>query len=241
LANIHKQGEKPVGKYEWLLYVILAGLAWGTYVPIIFYGGTELTGAKPGASPRLMAILCVGVAYFAIGVVFPVVMFITNWGGASWKEVNFSTTGLVFAGLAGVAGAVGAICVVFATQSAVAAGKELTPPDPAAYKVFIAPLIFGLAPIINVLVTVFWHPLKGNAANFGFTMPHPLLWVGIILVGVGAGLVLYSKELVEAAPPPAHQPTTKPSAAVGAAVGLPGAAVLESKPAASDHPNESKP
>jgi hypothetical protein len=29
-------------------------------------------------------------------------------------------------------------------------------------------------------------------------MPHPLLWVGIIFVGVGAALVLYSKELTEA-------------------------------------------
>jgi hypothetical protein len=34
-------------------------------------------------------------------------------------------------------------------------------------------------------------------------MPHPLLWVGIILVGVGAGLVLYSKELTEASEPKA--------------------------------------
>ena len=40
-----------MGKYEWLLYVALAGLAWGTYVPIIFYGGSELTVTVPG-KPR---------------------------------------------------------------------------------------------------------------------------------------------------------------------------------------------
>ena len=28
-----------MGKYEWLLYVALAGLSWGTYVPFIAYGG----------------------------------------------------------------------------------------------------------------------------------------------------------------------------------------------------------
>jgi hypothetical protein len=208
-----------MGKYEWLLYVGLAGLAWGTYVPVIFYGGNELT-AKPGASPRLMAILCVGIAYFVIGVLFPLLMFTTNWGGAKWSEVNFTTTGLVFASLAGVAGAVGAICVVFATQSAMAAGRELTPPNPAAFRVFIAPLIFGLAPVINVVVTVFWRPEKGNAAHFGFEMPHPLLWVGIILIGVGAGLVLYSKEIAEAAPH-ASKATPTPAGALGggAAVG----------------------
>ena len=36
----------------WWGYVLLAGLAWGTYVPIIFYGGTELTetGQKAAAA-----------------------------------------------------------------------------------------------------------------------------------------------------------------------------------------------
>ena len=51
----------------WWGYVILAGLAWGTYVPIIFYGGTELT-TRPGTiGGRLASILCVGVAYFVLG------------------------------------------------------------------------------------------------------------------------------------------------------------------------------
>ena len=49
----------------WWGYVILAGLSWGTYVPIIFYGGSELGGK---ANARLLAILCVGAAYFVIGV-----------------------------------------------------------------------------------------------------------------------------------------------------------------------------
>ena len=37
----------------WWGYVILAGLAWGTYVPIIFYGGSVLGGT---VGSRLMAI-----------------------------------------------------------------------------------------------------------------------------------------------------------------------------------------
>ena len=44
-------------KNLWLIYVILAGLAWGTYVPIIFYGGGELGGKSLS---RMLAILCVG-------------------------------------------------------------------------------------------------------------------------------------------------------------------------------------
>ena len=105
-------------RYEWLLYVGLAGLAWGTYVPIIFYGGNEL-GGRPNA--RLMAVLCVGAAYFVLGVVLPLIAFLTGW--QDWPTVK--ATGLVFSGLAGVAGAVGAICVIFATKAAVEAGNAL--------------------------------------------------------------------------------------------------------------------
>src|SRR5438874_348295 len=127
----------------WLFYVILAGLSWGTYVPIIFYGGSEL-GGKPNA--RLMAILCVGGAYFVIGVLLPVALFVS--GQYAWPELK--TTGLAFASLAGVAGAVGAICVIFATQAAMESARAAGLP-PTSFKVYIAPLIFGLAPVINVV------------------------------------------------------------------------------------------
>ncbi len=191
------------GKHEWLFYVALAGLSWGTYVPIIFYGGNEL-GGKPNA--RLMAVLCVGAAYFVIGVLLPLGLFLT--GAQPWPELK--TTGLVFSGLAGVAGAVGAICVIFATRAAVEAGRELTPPDPNAFKVYIAPLIFGLAPVINVVVSMVWHPKPGEPLHFGFDPPGWKLWAGIVLVGLGAALVLYSKEEAEAGK---HKATATPQAA----------------------------
>jgi hypothetical protein len=181
-----------------------------------------------------MAIFCVGVAYFVIGVVFPLAMFLTGY--YPWPEMR--TNGLVFSGLAGVAGAIGAICVIFATQAARSAAVEADPARPDALKVFIAPLIFGLAPVINVVVSIFWHPEKGNAFHFGFATPHWLLWVGIILVSIGAGLVLYSKELSEAASPPPSQ-KTEPSATIGAAAGGP-AAMLDNK-LATEHQPQSKP
>src|SRR5437870_13776519 len=103
-------------RYTWLLYVALAGLAWGTYVPIIFYGGNELS-AKPGPSGRFMAILCVGIAYFVIGVILPLVMFATNWAGVKWGDVNLKASGVTFASLAGVAGVLGALSAIFATPA----------------------------------------------------------------------------------------------------------------------------
>jgi hypothetical protein len=175
-------------KYEWLFYVALAGLAWGTYVPFIFYGGNELGGTTPATSlgARLMAILCVGVAYFVLAILIPLVMFLT--GQAPWPEVN--SNGLIFSGMAGVAGAVGAICVIFATRAAIKSGPDA--------RLFIGPLIFGLAPIINTLVSSFWHPKSGHAFHFEMALPGWKLWVGILLVGLGAALVLFSKEEAEA-------------------------------------------
>jgi hypothetical protein len=172
-------------KNIWLVYVALAGLSWGTYVPLIFYGGSEL-GGKPAS--RIMAILCVGLAYFLIAVVLPLVLFFS--GQFQWSDVKMSNTGLTFSSLAGAAGAVGALCVIFATKSAVAASKG----SDINFKLFIAPLIFGLAPVINTLVATIWHPQPGNPWHFGFKSPDWKLWVGIVLVGVGAALVLFAKE-----------------------------------------------
>ena len=45
------------------------------------------------------------------------------------------------------------------------------------------PLVFGGAPIVNVLVSVAINPPK-DAIN-------PLLYVGFLLASVGGGLVLY--------------------------------------------------
>jgi hypothetical protein len=178
----------------WWGYVLLAGLAWGTYVPIIFFGGSEL-GGRPNA--RLLAILCVGVAYFVLAVVFPLVLFLS--GQQQWPSLK--TTGLVFAGLAGVAGAVGAICVVFASSAAMAAGLEAKKLDPlfnpSSYRLLIGPLIFGLAPVINTLVSSVWHPEPENPWHFDIQLPGWKLVVGIVLVAAGSFLVLYSKEEAE--------------------------------------------
>jgi hypothetical protein len=195
-------------RYLWIFYVALAGLSWGTYVPLIFYGGNEL-GAKPAS--RMLGILCVGGAYFVIGVVFPLIYLFVMTPAEQRPEMNGN--GLLFSSLAGVAGAVGAICVIFASKSATAAAIEARL-NPASYRLYIGPLIFGLAPIINTLVSLVWHPGKGEPLHFGFEVPGWKLWLGILLVGAGAALVLYSKEEAEAHKGPAKAP---PSVAVSTA------------------------
>ncbi|MCS7020201.1 MAG: hypothetical protein NZU63_00060 [Gemmataceae bacterium] len=177
----------------WWVYVLLAGLAWGTYVPLIFYGGTELT-TRPGTiGGRLASILCVGVAYFILAVVIPVTLMLTR----DDAKPEWRLTGLVFSGLAGAAGAIGAICVIFASKAAVDQAK-LDGLDPASYRIYIAPLIFALAPLINTLLSLVWHPQPGQPWHFAWEAPGWKLPTGILLAAVGTFLVLLSKEDLEA-------------------------------------------
>ena len=166
-------------------------------------GGNELGGARPGPNARLMAILCVGGAYFVIGVLFPLTMFLS--GTYQWPTLK--ATGLVFASLAGVAGAVGAICVIFATQAAVGAAREAgatTPSDLAQLSHLHRAADFRTG-------AGHQHARQHDMASERRSRAVPLrtedarmeLWVGILLVGVGAALVLYSKEAAEVGPPKA--------------------------------------
>jgi hypothetical protein len=187
----------------WLLYVLMAGLCWGTYVPLIAFGGKNLSaGPNHPLAGRYAAFLCVGVAYVVIAVLFPLLRSFAVGDPIPTKPV-----GLVFAGLAGVAGALGALGVIFATATA-------GPGD----RIYIAPLIFTLAPLLNTVVSLFWHPTADSPLHFALPerMPDWKLFVGVVLVGVGAGLILLSKEEMETAhgPAPAVAPA-EPSPAKG--------------------------
>src|ERR1700740_2701168 len=86
----------------WIVFVIGAVLSWGVYGPVLHKGQTQL------GNP-LKALLCVGVAYFLIGVLVPVVG-LSSQGGLG----GFSTAGSLWAGIGGALGAVGAVCIIYA-------------------------------------------------------------------------------------------------------------------------------
>jgi hypothetical protein len=195
----------------WWGYVILAGLAWGTYVPIIFYGGQELASKQSALGGRLASILCVGAAYFVLGVVIPLLLM----GLRDDVKPEWKTNGLVFSGLAGVAGAVGAICVIFASKAAVDQAK-LDGINPATYRMYIAPLIFSLAPLINTILSLIWHPKADAPWHFSFDMPGWKLPAGILLVAAGTFLVLMSKEEAESKKTQAPKPAVVPAVSAAA-------------------------
>jgi MFS family permease len=181
----------------WLAFVIGAGLCWGTYVPLIAFGGKSLSMGPTGLGNRFAAILCVGIAYVVLAVLFPLLRFWTS----GTENLQWTANGITFSSLAGIAGAAGAICVVFATAAA-------TPED----RLYIAPLIFALAPIINTLLSLLWHPTKENAWHFGPPEHSPgwMFYVGILLAAAGTFLILYSKEASEVQKPKPTANVTTP-------------------------------
>jgi hypothetical protein len=145
----------------WLWFVLGAVLSWGAY-GVALHRGTVALGNP------LRALLCVGVAYFLIAVLAPVVML--SMQGAGLR--GFSMQGSIAATLAGALGALGAVFIILAFRAGGA-------------PVYVMPLVFGGAPLVNVLVSLWLHPPH--------TSPNPLLYVGFVLAAVGAWMVLYFK------------------------------------------------
>ena len=144
----------------WQGFVLGAVLSWGLY-------GVTLHRGQVALGSPMRALLCVGVAYFLIAVLVPVVVL-----AQQGQLKGFTPTGSAIATAAGALGALGAACIIFAFRAG-------------ASPVYVMPLVFGGAPLVNVLVSLALHPPK--------TAPNPLLYLGFVLAAAGAGLVLYYK------------------------------------------------
>jgi len=144
----------------WILFALGAALSWGLYGPALHRGQVAL------GSP-MRALLCVGAAYFLIGVMVPVAS-LSYQGGLQ----GFTMKGSMSATIGGALGALGAICIIFAFRY----GGVPT---------YVMPLVFAGAPLVNVLFSMWLHPPK--------TAPNPLIYVGFLLAAAGAGMVLYFK------------------------------------------------
>ncbi len=142
----------------WIVFVAGAVLSWGAYGVLLYQGQVQL------GNP-LKALLCVGVAYFLVGVLVPVGAL-----AAQGDLSNFNSRGLMLATVAGALGAAGAACIIWAFKTG-------------GLPFIVMPLVFGGAPIVNVLLSMTMHPPKAA--------PNPLLYLGFILASIGAGMVLY--------------------------------------------------
>jgi hypothetical protein len=168
-----------------LLFVIpsfmVTILGWGLYLPMLQWGQRLMS--ETTAPARWRPFMCVGLAYFLIGVIVPIALLKLRGERGAW-----TATGIIYSLLGGALGATGALGIILAFNFG-------------ANPVFVAPLVFGLAPVVNSFLTIF---LAGKLREIG-----PFFLAGLVMVMLGAVTVLW-----RAPHPPAPD---KPSAAAAAA------------------------
>lgn len=152
--------------FGFLLFVLMTFCCWGIYGPVLHIGQAEMSG-EPGKLSSLRPFICVGVAYFLIAVAFPLVVLQTKG-----EKGNWTAGGAILSFVAGAVGAIGALGIILAFKFQ---GKP----------VYVMPLVFGLAPIVNTLVTM----IMGRT----FKQASALFYLGIIIVALGAAGVLTFK------------------------------------------------
>ena len=150
---------------QFLIFVILTFICWGLYGPLL-HQGQIIMGAGEGRS-MLRPFICVGVAYFLIAVLFPIIVLATKGETGHWSMMGF-----VWSFVAGAVGAIGALGIILAFMFN---GKPS----------YVMPLVFGLAPIVNTFVTMMMART--------FKQASALFYVAILIVAIGAAGVLVFK------------------------------------------------
>jgi hypothetical protein len=177
-AAVHENVVRPVVV---TLCIAMTALCWGVYGPLLHKGQMLMQGS------RLRPLVCVGVAYFVIAVVLPTVKLLIQS-----EESSFTYNGTLWSLAGGAAGALGALGVIMAFNFG---GKPI----------YVMPLVFGCAPVINTLIGI---QIQGAGTI------NPFFYAGLILVVVGAVTVLVFAPRSGPKSEPAHAPH-------GAAAGLP--------------------
>lgn len=155
-----------------LLFVITSFavtiLCWGVYGPVLHWGQEGMVTAEGVAQgvkyARLRPFVCVGLAYFAIGVIVPAILLKMKGEKGEW-----TTYGIVLSLLGGALGAIGALGIIMAFNFG---GKP----------VYVMPLVFGGAPVVNSFLTIY---MARKVKEIG-----PVFIAGLIMVLIGAVTVL---------------------------------------------------
>lgn len=149
----------------------LTAFCWGVYGPVLHVGSGLLGSA-------LRAFMCVGAAYFGIAIVVPSAILARTGEKGAWTR-----TGILWSLIAGVAGALGALGVILALR--VFGGQAI----------YVMPLVFGGAPVVNTLLNA--------TMNKAFDQLKAPFLAGLILVITGAATVLVFKPQTPAHAAPA--------------------------------------
>lgn len=151
-----------------LVFTAMTFLSWGAYGPVLHHGAVALD------HDSMRAFVGVGLAYFLIAVLIPFLVLRRTGEKGKW-----TISGTIYSVVAGAVGAIGALGIILALGYG---GRTL----------YVMPLVFGFAPVVNTLVTA-W--IGGT-----FGQIRPVFLGGILAAALGAGGVLFFKPSPAAAP-----------------------------------------
>ncbi len=161
----------------WLTFALLTVLCWGVYGVFLHSGAM---GMQDPANGRMKAFLFVGLAYFLVAVLAPIVLLVLS--GANW---NYPVKGMAWSLIGGTAGAIGALGVLLAF------GAKGNP-------AVVMTIVFAGAPVVNAIVAILTAPPEGGWSR----IPFPF-WIGMILAVTGGALVTKFKPAPHVAKPAA--------------------------------------
>jgi len=163
-------------------------LCWGLYGPVLHFGQHDMSTV--GKYARLRPFVCVGMAYFAIGVIVPAVLLKLKGEKGDW-----TAGGILYSLAGGALGAIGALGIIMAFNFGVK-------------PIFVMPLVFGGAPVVNSFLTIYWAKKMKEIG--------PLFLAGLVMVLMGAVTVLVFS------PKPAKPALAEPAVAEPVVINAPG-------------------
>lgn len=187
-----------------ILFALGVVLCWGLY-SVFLHSGSQGFGSGPGVNMtanRMKAFLLVGVAYFIVGIVGPILILRAQ--GASWTSAaDWPLEGWKNSLIAGFLGAVGAFFLLMALSS----GKNLA--ETKTLIMIVPAIVFAGAPIVNAVVSIaLSKDIRWTDVNWKF-------WFGVIMAAAGVMFALVNK------PSPNPKAKAQAAAATPAAPALP--------------------
>lgn len=141
------------------LAVFTTVICWGLYGPMLNWGQEAMNQS------RWRPLIVIGSTYFLLTVVGSSFLLWTQGDQGNW-----TATGIWWSATGGTVAALGVMATIVAFNLG---GRP----------VYIMPIVFGCAPIVTAITTIYWYKLWGKI--------NPLFYAGLIMVALGASMVLF--------------------------------------------------
>ncbi len=182
-----------------LYYALGTVVCWGLYSVLLHKGSVLMANGPVDAGARMKAFLMVGIAYFVVGIMGPMVLMKVRG-----VALEFPSGGVLWSLLAGLAGAVGAFFLLMGLSSGTTRQESLS------LVLLVPAIVFAGAPIVNAIVSITKDGVW-NRTPWQF-------YAGMLLASAGVALVMQYRPLAGPAAPAkaALGPVAAPTPVVGA-------------------------